>query len=44
MTSAAEHPSVEEPLAALEAEGFRVTRVPVDADGLLDPDARRRRR
>ncbi len=39
VTSAAEHPSVEAPLAALEAEGFRVTRVPVDADGLLDPDA-----
>lgn len=39
VTSAAEHPSVEEPLAALEIEGFRVTRVPVDADGLLDPDA-----
>jgi cysteine desulfurase len=39
VTSAAEHPSVEAPLAALEADGFRVTRVPVDADGLLDPDA-----
>jgi cysteine desulfurase len=39
VTSAAEHPSVEEPLAALEADGFRVTRVPVDADGLVDPDA-----
>jgi len=39
VTSAAEHPSVEEPLAALEAEGFRVTRVPVDADGLVDPFA-----
>jgi cysteine desulfurase len=39
VTSAAEHPSVEEPLAALEAEGFRATRVAVDADGLLDPDA-----
>jgi cysteine desulfurase len=39
VTSAAEHPSVEEPLAALEAGGLRVTRVPVDADGLLDPDA-----
>jgi cysteine desulfurase len=38
VTSAAEHPSVEEPLTALEAEGFRVTRVPVDADGLVDPD------
>ena len=39
VTSAAEHPSVEEPVAALEAEGFRVTRIPVDADGLVDPDA-----
>lgn len=39
VTSAAEHPSVEEPLAALEADGFRVTRVPVDGDGLVDPDA-----
>jgi cysteine desulfurase len=39
VTSAAEHPSVEEPLAALEAQGFRATRVPVDAEGLLDPDA-----
>ena len=39
VTSAAEHPSVEEPLAALEAEGFRVTRVSVDGDGLVDPFA-----
>jgi len=39
VTSAAEHPSVEEPLAALEAEGFAVTRVPVDRDGRIDPDA-----
>lgn len=39
VTTAAEHPSVEEPLAALETEGFRVTRVAVDADGLIDPDA-----
>ena len=39
VTSAAEHPSVEEPLAALEAEGWRVTRVGVDRDGRLDPDA-----
>ena len=37
VTSAVEHPSVAEPLAALEREGWRVTRVPVDADGLLDP-------
>lgn len=39
VASTAEHPSVEEPLAALEADGFRVTRVAVDRDGLLDPDA-----
>jgi cysteine desulfurase len=39
VTTATEHPSVEEPLVALEAEGFRVTRVPVDADGLVDPGA-----
>jgi cysteine desulfurase len=39
VTSAAEHPSVEEPLAALETEGFQVTRVPVDAGGLVDPEA-----
>jgi cysteine desulfurase len=39
VTSAAEHPSVEEPLAALEAEGFAVTRVPVDREGRVDPDA-----
>lgn len=39
VTTAAEHPSVLEPAAALEAAGWRVTRVPVDADGLVDPDA-----
>ena len=38
VSTAAEHPSVEEPLAALAAEGFRVTRVPVDRDGLVDPE------
>jgi cysteine desulfurase len=38
-TSAVEHPSVEAPLAALEAAGWRVVRVPVDAEGLLDPEA-----
>jgi cysteine desulfurase len=35
VTTTAEHPSVEEPAAALEAAGYRVTRVPVDADGRL---------
>ena len=38
VSSNAEHPSVEEPLAALEREGWRVTRVPVSRDGLLDPE------
>jgi cysteine desulfurase len=37
VSSSVEHPSVEEPLLALEREGWRVTRLPVDADGLLDP-------
>jgi cysteine desulfurase len=39
VTSAAEHPSVEAPLLALEAQGWRVARVAVDAQGLLDPEA-----
>ena len=39
VTSAAEHPSVEEPFAALAAEGFRVTRLGVDAEGRVDPEA-----
>lgn len=39
VTTAVEHPSVAEPCAALEAEGARVTRVPVDAEGRLDADA-----
>lgn len=38
VTTAAEHPSVVEPVARLEREGCRVTRVPVDPDGLVDPD------
>jgi cysteine desulfurase len=38
VTSAVEHPAVLEPCAALEAEGFRVTRVPVDGAGRVDPD------
>ena len=38
VSSNAEHPSVEEPLAALEREGWRVTRMPVSRDGLLDPE------
>jgi selenium donor protein len=37
VTSAVEHPAVLEPCAALEAEGFRVTLVPVDGAGRVDP-------
>jgi cysteine desulfurase len=36
VASAVEHPSVDEPLAALAGEGFAVARVPVDGDGRLD--------
>jgi cysteine desulfurase len=34
-----EHPSVEASLAALEALGWRVTRLPVDREGLVEPAA-----
>jgi cysteine desulfurase len=34
-----EHPSVEEPLRALESSGVEVTRVAVDASGRVDPEA-----
>jgi cysteine desulfurase len=37
VTSAVEHPAVLEPCAALAAEGFRVTRVPGDPGGRVDP-------
>jgi cysteine desulfurase NifS/selenium donor protein len=37
VTSAVEHPAVLEPCAALAADGFRVTRVPVDEAGRVDP-------
>ncbi len=37
ITSAIEHPSVLESLARLEKEGWRVTRIPVDGAGRLDP-------
>ena len=37
VTSAVEHPAVLEPCAALAAEGFRVTKVPVDEAGRVDP-------
>jgi len=39
VTSAVEHPSVAEVFNALEADGLRVTRVPVDAQGRLDARA-----
>jgi cysteine desulfurase len=37
VTSAVEHPAVLEPCAVLAAEGFRVTRVPVDEAGRVSP-------
>jgi cysteine desulfurase len=39
VTVATEHPAVLDVCRALEAEGFRITRLPVDAEGLLDPAA-----
>ncbi|HEX5066310.1 MAG TPA: cysteine desulfurase family protein [Myxococcota bacterium] len=39
VTTAVEHPSVDAPLEALEAQGLGVTRVPVDGEGRVDPDA-----
>jgi len=38
VTSCVEHPSVSEPLSALEERGWRVQRLAVHRDGLLDPD------
>ncbi len=38
VTTAIEHPSVEAPLAVLEAAGWKLSRVPVGADGRVDPD------
>lgn len=37
--SAVEHPAVMEPAAALHELGLEVTRVPVDAEGRVDPEA-----
>jgi cysteine desulfurase len=37
ITSSIEHPAVERPCAYLERRGWRVTRVPVDGDGRVDP-------
>jgi cysteine desulfurase len=42
ITSAIEHPAVLGPCAQLEREGVTVTRVPVDATGIVDPDDIRR--
>jgi cysteine desulfurase len=39
VTTAVEHPSVEAPLARLEAEGWKLSRVPVSPDGRVDPEA-----
>jgi cysteine desulfurase len=41
VTTTAEHPSVEEPAAALEARGHPVTRIRVDAEGRLELEAMR---
>ncbi|MFL5807187.1 MAG: cysteine desulfurase family protein [Roseiflexaceae bacterium] len=37
VTSAVEHPAVASPLRFLERQGYRVTTLPVDADGRVDP-------
>jgi len=42
ITTAVEHPSVLAPCRDLEAQGFEITILPVDAQGLVDPDAVRR--
>ncbi len=42
ITAETEHPAVLECCAALESEGFRVTVLPVDRFGLVDPDDVRR--
>ena len=42
VTSAIEHPAVEQPLRRLHAQGWALTVVPVDGAGRVDPDAIRR--
>ena len=42
ITCCTEHRAVLDPCSALEKEGFRVTRLPVDEDGLIDTDALRK--
>jgi cysteine desulfurase len=37
VTTAIEHPAVLEPMRTLEREGFEVTRIPVGAEGIVDP-------
>jgi cysteine desulfurase len=39
VTTAIEHPAVLDTCRALAKDGFSVTELPVDADGLVDPDA-----
>ncbi|MCH7840835.1 MAG: cysteine desulfurase, partial [Planctomycetes bacterium] len=38
ITSTIEHPAILMPCAFLEQNGFRITRVPVDGTGMVDPD------
>jgi len=42
VTVATEHPAVLDPCRALAEQGFRATTLPVDAQGLVDPDDVRR--